>query len=58
MVEFIKEIVSGKKRRYREGGYNLDFTYVTDRIIGMSFPSAGFESMYRNSIDDVIPLLT
>ncbi len=47
-------MVSGPKVRYTAEGYNLDFTYVTPRVIAMSFPAAGLESFYRNSIDDVI----
>jgi hypothetical protein len=28
-------------------------TYITPRIIAMSYPSSGFESIYRNPIDAV-----
>lgn len=31
----------------------LDITYVTSRIIVMSFPAEGIETAYKNSIDDV-----
>ena len=53
MVSLLKEFVSGKKRRFKEDGFNLDMTYITERIIAMSFPGSGFESMYRNNISDV-----
>lgn len=53
-MNFLREIVSGPKRRYTDSGYNLDLTYVCRRIIAMSFPASGFESTYRNSIEDVI----
>jgi phosphatidylinositol-3,4,5-trisphosphate 3-phosphatase/dual-specificity protein phosphatase PTEN len=53
MTNFVREIVSGPKNRFREDGYNLDLTYVCPRIIAMSFPASGIESLYRNPIDNV-----
>ena len=44
---------SENKRRYREDGYDLDLTYITDRVIAMSFPSSGWLSLYRNPIEEV-----
>ena len=49
----IKELVSKKKQRYKGEGYNLDLSYITDRLIAMGFPAQNFESLYRNSLDDV-----
>ena len=46
-------MVSGKRRRLEVDGVNLDLTYITTRIIAMSYPSSGIESMYRNPIDKV-----
>jgi phosphatidylinositol-3,4,5-trisphosphate 3-phosphatase and dual-specificity protein phosphatase PTEN len=53
MTQWIKKLVSGKRNRLQEGKFDLDMTYVTDKIIAMSFPASGFESIYRNSISDV-----
>ena len=38
---------SENKRRYREEGYDLDLTYITERVIAMSFPSSGWLALYR-----------
>ena len=52
-MDFLREIVSGPKNRFRENGYNLDLTYICPRLIAMSFPASGVESVYRNPIDNV-----
>ena len=49
----VKQLVSKKKRRFKEDGYDLDLSYVTDNIIAMGYPSESMESMYRNSLEDV-----
>lgn len=50
----IKRLVSKNKRRFEDEYYDLDMTYITDRVIAMGFPSSGCETLYRNSIADVI----
>lgn len=52
----IKQAVSKKKRRLDDKEYNLDMVHITKRMIAMGFPSKGCESIYRNSISEVIKL--
>jgi len=54
----LRKLVSGNRRRINEGEeFNLDLTYITSRIIAMSYPSSGVESMYRNPIERVSQFL-
>lgn len=48
----IRGLVSKKKKRYSENGFNLDLSYITNRIIAMGFPSSGTESCYRNPMSE------
>jgi phosphatidylinositol-3,4,5-trisphosphate 3-phosphatase/dual-specificity protein phosphatase PTEN len=52
-MNFLRKIVSGKRKRLTTDKYDLDITYVTNRVCGMSFPASGFEKCYRNNINDV-----
>ena len=54
MYNLIRQKVSGKRNRFVDDQYDLDLTYITPRIIAMSFPAGKFiQKMYRNNIEDV-----
>ncbi len=52
-MDLIRHVVSKKKKRFIDDDFDLDLTYVTDRIIAMGFPSAGFEGAFRNPVEEV-----
>ena len=53
MASAIKQLVSKKKRRFVDKQFNLDLSYIGDRIIAMGFPAENMEAMYRNSLEEV-----
>ncbi len=55
-MDWLRKIVSGKRNRFKDDHYNLDVTYITPRILAMSFPASGLETMYRNNMSDVSSL--
>ncbi|KAL9642615.1 hypothetical protein ABK040_009694 [Willaertia magna] len=52
-MDVLRSLVSKKKKRYQEEGFDLDLTYISTRIISMGYPSSGAEAIYRNPVDDV-----
>uniref|UniRef100_A0A7S1YLF9 Phosphatidylinositol-3,4,5-trisphosphate 3-phosphatase n=1 Tax=Sexangularia sp. CB-2014 TaxID=1486929 RepID=A0A7S1YLF9_9EUKA len=57
MLKSIRSVVSQDRARHQEGHYDLDLTYITSTIIAMSFPGSGLESIWRNSMSEVIKFL-
>jgi len=53
-ANIMKRLVSKQKRRYQDEKFDLDMSYITERVIAMGFPSIGCETVYRNSLTDVI----
>lgn len=49
----LRRFADGRRNRYRHGGFDLDLSYVTTRIVAMGFPAKGSESMYRNPRQEV-----
>ncbi|KAI8811691.1 hypothetical protein BJ742DRAFT_769171 [Cladochytrium replicatum] len=53
LLKPLKTVVSKKKRRFVDQGFNLDLTYITDNLIAMGFPADNIEGLYRNSFSEV-----
>ena len=51
-MNMLRKLVSGERRRFQDLQYDLDITYITSRVIAMSYPGSGIlEKTYRNPID-------
>ncbi|BGP19573.1 hypothetical protein JCM10213_000173 [Rhodosporidiobolus nylandii] len=57
MTDHIRRLVSGKKARYTEDGFDLDLVKLTDRIFVMGYPADGLAGWYRNKRSDVLRFL-
>ncbi|KAH3743100.1 protein tyrosine phosphatase [Pelomyxa schiedti] len=53
----LRSAVSKKKRRYVANGFDLDLSYITNRIIAMGYPATGFEAAVRNPYSEVLRFL-
>ena len=50
----MRKMVSQKKVRFAMKDWDLDLTYITNRIIACGFPATGLASTYRNSKADLV----
>ncbi|KAG2817003.1 hypothetical protein PC118_g13900 [Phytophthora cactorum] len=49
----LKHLVSKEKRRFSSDGFDLDLTYVTQRLVALGYPAEKIEGIYRNHYRDV-----
>ncbi|XP_050227814.1 phosphatidylinositol 3,4,5-trisphosphate 3-phosphatase and protein-tyrosine-phosphatase PTEN1 [Mercurialis annua] len=54
---FIRNLVSKHRRRMLVAGYDLDMSYITDKVLAMSFPAERMRAMYRNPLWQVKSVL-
>ncbi|PKA53670.1 phosphatidylinositol-3,4,5-trisphosphate 3-phosphatase [Apostasia shenzhenica] len=47
---FLRNLVSKSRRRMLVGGYDLDMSYITERLLAMSYPAERMRAMYRNPL--------
>jgi phosphatidylinositol-3,4,5-trisphosphate 3-phosphatase/dual-specificity protein phosphatase PTEN len=59
ITNFLRRLVSKKKKRLQDSGFDLDLSYITDRIIAMGYPAedSSFQSNYRNPYSEVYTFL-
>ncbi|CAI0453904.1 unnamed protein product [Linum tenue] len=53
----LRNLVSKHRRRMLIAGYDLDMSYITDRVLAMSFPAERMRAMYRNPLWQVKSVL-
>ena len=56
-ITCLRTLVSQKKKRLIDNGFDLDLTYITNYTIALGYPAEGVESAIRNSRHDVIEFL-
>ncbi|KAG6618707.1 Phosphatidylinositol-3,4,5-trisphosphate 3-phosphatase [Phytophthora cinnamomi] len=49
----MKHLVSKEKRRFSSDGFDLDLTYVTQKLVAFGYPAEKIEGIYRNHYRDV-----
>lgn len=54
---YLRSLVSKHRRRMLVAGYDLDMSYITERVLAMSFPAERMRAMYRNPLWQVKSVL-
>ncbi|KAI9140718.1 hypothetical protein BKA69DRAFT_1078401 [Paraphysoderma sedebokerense] len=59
MLKPLRNAVSGNKRRLidTQNGFDLDLSYITEKLVAMGFPSENVEGFYRNPLSEVLRFL-
>jgi phosphatidylinositol-3,4,5-trisphosphate 3-phosphatase and dual-specificity protein phosphatase PTEN len=57
LANMLRGLVSKKKKRFKEDGFDLDLSYITNRLIAMGYPSEEIEGLYRNPYSEVYRFL-
>ncbi|KAF0690634.1 Aste57867_17983 [Aphanomyces stellatus] len=56
-MKVLRNAISGSRNRYTQDGFDLDLTYIHDRVMAMGYPATGVEKTYRNDVSDVSSFL-
>ena len=46
LARTVRRAVSQDRRRFNDGIYDLDLSYITERIIAMAIPGSGIEVLF------------
>ena len=57
LVRKARHTVSLKKNRFIHDGFDLDLTYITNKVIAMGFPCEGAQTLYRNRLTETLRFL-
>jgi len=52
-LDYFRTVVSGKKKRFIQDGFNLDLSYITPRLLAMGYPADSIHKAFRNDINHV-----